>query len=57
MIPFESMLMIGGFLMMLEPLLRAPAVASPAYIAVALREAFLPADPGAAFGTLLEKMP
>lgn len=58
MISPAALFMIGGCLMMLEPILRGPVAASTGSLAAALREAFPPA-PGAprAFTRLLEQMP
>lgn len=52
------LLMIGGCLMMLEPLLRGPVKAGTNYVGSALREAFPPpAGAPRAFEQLLERMP
>lgn len=53
-----ALLMIGGFLMMLEPLLRPPARATTENIAAVLREAFPPAARSPrSFEALLEQIP
>ena len=51
------LLMIGGCLMMLEPILRRPVKVSAAYLASALREAFVPPSGPCDLESLLEKLP
>lgn len=57
MIAAEGLFMIGGCLMMLEPLLRPVAMGS-GYLGAALREAFVPPSGGMReLEMLLERMP
>lgn len=58
MISPEALLLIGGFVMMLEPLFRGPMSIATSHIAAALREAFpAPLEPAPTFEQLLEQIP